>query len=84
MTQEHYNSENIQRVKNQVEHMINKYADTKIDDIDVRTLKSGIEYVNSVAARWYNANVTYGFRKHKDNIHNVNIYTPLKIRTYYY
>lgn len=79
----HYNSENIQRVKKQVEHMINKYSDTKIKDVDVRTLKNGMEYVNSVVARISNANATYGLRKHKDNIHNVDIYTPLKIRTYY-
>ena len=79
-----YNSENVRLLKKQVDHMIGKYSNTKIKDVNVKTKKNGIEYVKSFASTMDNANATYNLRKHKDNQHNVNTYTPVKTRHYVY
>ena len=34
-----YNSNNVRRLKDHVNNMINKYSDTKIKDVDVKTTK---------------------------------------------
>ena len=77
-----YNSENVRLLKKHVDQMISKYSNTKIKDVDVKTMKNGVEYVKSITAAMYNSNVTYDLRKHKDSQHNVNTYTPVKTTHY--
>ena len=79
-----YNSENVRQLKKQVNRMIDKYSDTRIKDINVKTTKNGIEYVNSILATMYNSNVTYDLRKRTNRQYNTNIYMPVKTRHYYY
>ena len=78
------NSENIRRLKKQVDSMISKYSDTKIKDINVETTKKGIEYVKSIRSVMANSNVTYDLRKRKYDQYNVDVYEPVKTRHYYY
>ena len=77
-----YNSENVRLLKKHVDQMISKYSNTKIKDVDVKTMKNGVEYVKSITAAMHNSNVTYDLRKHKDSQHNVNTYTPVKTTHY--
>ena len=79
-----YNSKNVQRLKKQVDFMISKYSDTKIKDVDVKTMKNGIEYVKSISAAMANSNVTYDLVKRRDRENNTDIYIPTKTRHYYY
>ena len=79
-----YNSENIRRLKKQVDYMISKYSNTKIKDINVKTTKKGIEYVKSIRSAMANSNVTYDLRKRKYDKYNVDVYEPVKTRHYHY
>ena len=79
-----YNSKNVQRLKKQVDFMISKYSDTKIKDVNVKTMKNGIEYVKSIRAAIDNTNVTYDLVKRKDRKNNTDIYIPTKTRHYHH
>ena len=79
-----YNSNNVGRLKDHVDGMISKYSDTKIKDVDVKTMKNGIEYVKSIRAAMDNSNVTYGLVKRRDQKNNTDVYIPTKTRHYYY
>ena len=79
-----YNSKNVQRLKKQVDFMINKYSDTNIKNVNVKTTKKGIEYVKSIRASMDNSNVTYNLVKSRDRKNNTDIYIPKKTRYYYY
>ena len=79
-----YNSENVQRLKKQVDFMISKYSGTKIKDVDTKLMKNGIEYVKSISAAMDNSNVTYDLVKRRDRENNTDIYVPTKTRHYYY
>ena len=79
-----YNSKNVQRLKKQVDFMINKYSDTNIKNVNVKTTKKGIEYVRSIRASMDNSNVTYYLAKSRDRKNNTDIYIPKKTRSYYY
>ena len=64
--------------------MINKYSDTNIKNVNVKTTKKGIEYVKSISASMDNSNVTYNLVKRRDRKNNTDIYIPTKTRHYYY
>ena len=77
-----YNSENVQRLKKQVDFMISKYSGTKIKDVDTKLMKNGIEYIKSTRAAMANSNVTYDLVKRRDRENNTDIYVPTKTRHY--
>ena len=78
---DNYNSENIQKLKKHVDSMVNKYSDTKIKDVDIKTTKNGFEYAKSIRA---NSDATYNLHKRKYDQYNVDVYEPVKTRHYYY
>ena len=58
--------------------MINKYSDTNIKNVNVKTTKKGIQYVKSIRASMDNSNVTYNLVKSRDRKNNTDIYIPKK------
>ena len=64
--------------------MINKYSDTNIKNVNVKTTKKGIEYVKSIRASMDNSNVAYYLVKSRDRKNNTDIYIPKKTRYYYW
>ena len=77
-----YNSENIKRVKKQVDSMMAKYSGTKIKDVNSKIKKNGIEYIKSIRSSMANANAIYDLHKSRDYQYNADIYTPIKRRYY--
>ena len=79
-----YNSKNVQRLKKQVDYMINKYSETKIKDVDVKIMKNGVDYVTSISAAMNNANATYDLVKLDNAQKDAYVYKPMKTTYYYY
>lgn len=77
---DHYNSEQMIKLREQVDNMTDKYSDTKIKDIDVKRTKYGTRYIkNALAPIRDFASSDYKMYKYHDPNDNTNYYRPWKL-----
>lgn len=79
---DHYNSEQMVKLREQVDNMTDKYSDTKIKDIDVKRTKYGTRYIKNALAPIRDFTTSdYKMLKYYDPNDNANYYRPGKLLT---